>query len=129
MHGLSNQPKFNPQTHHRRTIRLQNYDYTQSGSYFITICTTQKECLFGTVINGEMVLNDIGKIVEKEWLKSAEIRSEIEIGEFVVMPNHMHGIVIITRKDNRPVGQYDNDFNSGVGAYGHTPLRRNTLTN
>lgn len=72
-------------------------------------------------------MNEIGKIVELEWLKSAEIRNEIEIDNYVIMPNHMHGIVIITRRGDRPVGENDNEFNSGVGAYGHTPLPRNGI--
>jgi putative transposase len=122
MHALSNQPKFNPQIHHRRSIRLQDYNYTQSGAYYITIYIYQKECMFGTVVNGEIVLNVLGNIIQTEWLKSAEIRSEIEIGEFVVMPNHIHGIIVI----QKPIQANDNDKElgvSGVGAYGHTPLR------
>ena len=80
---------------HRRSIRLQGYDYSQAGAYFVTICTQGKECLFGGMENGAMVLNEYGCVVRDEWLKTAEIRAEIQAGEFVVMPNHFHGVVII----------------------------------
>jgi putative transposase len=65
--------------------------------YFITICAYQRNCLFGEISNGVMHHNEYGQIVVEEWLKSAEIRQEIELGEWVIMPNHMHGIVIIDR--------------------------------
>ena|SRR3989338_430943 len=81
---------------HRRSIRLQGYDYSQAGAYFITICAQGKECLFGAIENGVMVLNESGRVVRDEWLKTAEARVEIRTGEFVVMPNHFHGIVIIS---------------------------------
>lgn len=79
----------------RRTIRLKGYDYSSSGMYFVTICTQDKLCLFGEVIDSEMVLNDFGKIAYNEWNKTLELRSNIELGEFIIMPNHMHGIIII----------------------------------
>ena len=84
----------------------------------INVGAIHESPLQGTVVNGEMVLNDLGKIVEREWVKSAEIRLEMTIDEFVIMPNHMHGIVIITRRGDRPVGEIENEFISGVGAYG-----------
>src|SRR3989338_720152 len=80
---------------HRRSIRLQGYDYSQAGAYFVTICTQGKECLFGGMENGAVALNEYGCVVRDEWLKAAEFRTEIGGGEFVVMPNHFHGIVII----------------------------------
>jgi len=78
-------------------MRLKGYDYSQSGAYFVTICTYQHQSLFGTVVGGEMVINSYGKVVGEEWFKSARIRSEIELftDEFVVMPNHIHGIIWI----------------------------------
>ncbi len=87
----------------RNNIRLKNYDYSQNGYYFITICTHNRENLFGKIINGKMVLNEYGNIVNKEWLVSAKIRKEIKIDKFVVMPNHFHAIVIIQN-----VGMYGN---------------------
>lgn len=80
----------------RRSIRLQGYDYSQAGAYFITICTHTRECLFGDIVDGKMRLNDTGRMVAEEWLKTAEIRDEIELGEWVVMPNHFHGILILS---------------------------------
>ncbi|MCL4534335.1 MAG: transposase [Bacteroidetes bacterium] len=80
---------------HRRSIRLKGYDYSQSGAYFVTICTHNRQQLFGSVIGDEMLLNRLGRIVHQEWLRSSEIRAEVELGEFVVMPNHIHGVVII----------------------------------
>lgn len=87
--------------HHRRSIRLPGYDYAAAGAYFITICTQGRECLFGQVADGEMRLNDLGEIVREEWEKSARMRVEIELGEFVVMPNHFHAIVVIRWGDGR----------------------------
>lgn len=90
----------------RRSIRLINYDYSQSGAYFITICTHNREFLFGEIINGEMQLNELGKIVRNEWFRSTNIRNEIELyeNEFVVMPNHIHGIVWIVDIEKNIVG-------------------------
>lgn len=93
------QMKYNPQHHHRRSIRLPKYDYSQSGIYFVTICTHQKQYLFGESDRGKMFFNQIGKIVREEWLKSARIRQEIELDEYVIMPNHLHGIVLIHNND------------------------------
>jgi hypothetical protein len=88
--------KFNPDIHRRRTIRLKGYDYSQAGAYFVTICVHDRECLFGEIVDGEMRMNQFGHIVAAEWLRTAELRAEIALGEFVVMPNHFHGIVLIT---------------------------------
>lgn len=86
--------RFDSEKHHRRSIRQPGYTYTQAGAYFITIGTRDRACLFGTVIAGVMALNEFGEIAHDEWLKSARIRREIELDEFVVMPNHVHGIII-----------------------------------
>jgi REP element-mobilizing transposase RayT len=80
----------------RRTLRLKGYDYSQAGAYFITLCTQNRACLFGNVVDGQMRLNAMGFIVAEEWRKTAEIRKEMELGEWVVMPNHFHGILVIT---------------------------------
>ena len=78
--------KYNPEHHHRRSIRIQGYDYSKTGIYFVTICTHQRQCLFGEIRNEKMILNQIGKIVAQEWLKSAEIRQEIALDEWIIMP-------------------------------------------
>jgi len=93
---------FNKHIHHRQSIRLRAYDYTQGGMYFITICTLNKFLLFGHVMDGNMVLNDIGTIVEDEWKKINILRSNITLDAFVVMPNHVHGIMVV----NEPVGAH-----------------------
>jgi len=85
-----------PDKHHRRSIRLSSYDYSQNGAYFVTVCTQNRECLFGEIENNEMRLNDAGRIVFEEWIKTGEIRNEIELDRWVVMPNHFHGILIIS---------------------------------
>jgi len=78
-----------------QSTRLQSWDYSSEGSYFITICTKNSQHFFGKVIDGKMILSEIGKVVEEEWIKSIGMRPkmEIELGEFVVMPNHFHGII------------------------------------
>lgn len=113
--------RFDPQRHRRRrSLRLEDYDYARTGAYFVTICARNWECLFGEVVQERMVLNEYGGIVHREWARSAEIRNEIELDEFVVMPNHLHGIVFIVR-DGTNV-----KFGS-VGATGRSPLQpRNT---
>lgn len=91
--------KYNPSTHHRKSIRLKGYDYSQAGLYFITICVNRRNnplwLPFGNVINGEMILNDAGKMVENEWLKLPQRFTNIELHEYVVMPNHFHAIMEI----------------------------------
>jgi len=87
--------KFDPEKHHRRSIRLKGYDYSKPGAYYVTICVHDRECLFGDIMDGEMHLNAYGKIVQTEWLESSEIRNEIELDAYQIMPNHFHGIVFI----------------------------------
>ena len=82
----------------RHSIRLKDYDYSQAGAYFVTICTHNKECIFGKVVNGEMVSNEYGRVVEEEWAKTAEIRKKVALDVSVVMPNHFHGILVIVDK-------------------------------
>ena len=89
----------------RRSIRLQNYDYALTGAYFITMATKDRSCLFGDVVDGEMRPNDWGQTVQDEWAKSAQIRKEIELDAFVVMPNHVHGIVVIAAGAGRATGR------------------------
>jgi len=127
--------KYDPNKHHRRSIRLPGYDYSQPGAYFVTICAYQRQCMFGDIVDGQMRLNQYGAIVADEWQKSSTIRQEIELDEWVVMPNHFHGIVIINNpvgaNDNpvgandNPVGANDNPVGANdnpVGANGRSPL-------
>lgn len=79
------------------SARLQSWNYANSGLYFVTICTKSHEHYFGEIIDGEMQLSEIGKIVESEWIKTFEMRPDmnLEMDEYVVMPNHFHAIIII----------------------------------
>lgn len=86
---------YNSQIHRRRSIRLKNYDYSQAGAYFITLCAYNREHLFGEIVEGNMVLSAYGKIASDEWSKTSEIRPHVSLDVFVIMPNHMHGIIII----------------------------------
>ena len=88
--------KYNPARYHRRSIRLRGYDYAQAGAYFVTICTHNRECLFGEIMDGKMVLNDAGRMVEQCWRDIPSHFPHTELDEFVIMPNHVHGIVFIT---------------------------------
>ena len=88
----------------RKSLRLKRYNYSQAGAYFITICTHDRQCLFGNISDRQMSLNKMGKIVEKEWTKTALLRSNVQLDFFVIMPNHVHGIAIINKiRDCRKV--------------------------
>ena len=85
---------YNPNIHHRHSIRLKGYDYSQAGLYFITICVKDRECLFGKIIEGKMNLNDAGIMVKKWYHQLKNKYTDIECGEFVIMPNHFHCIIV-----------------------------------
>lgn len=118
--------KYDPARQRRRSIRLKGYDYSKAGAYFVTIVTHNRACLFGEVVNEEMRLNELGEIVRNEWFRSAEIRREIQLNpdEFVVMPNHIHGIVWIA--DDDMVGATGRMVDV-VGATGRSPLPPRSL--
>jgi REP element-mobilizing transposase RayT len=92
--------KYNPDIHRRKSIRLKGYDYSKEGAYFITICTNRRGLYFDN--------EEIKRIVEKEWLNTMHIRQNVILDEFVVMPNHLHGIIVIIHN---------------VRAYCNTPLQ------
>jgi putative transposase len=83
------------QNNHRRSIRLQGADYGAIGTYFITVCSHERACLFGHIVEGSMILNSWGKIVTEEWQRTTVLRPNIELDAFVVMPNHFHALLII----------------------------------
>jgi len=83
------------QIFHRKSLRLREYDYSQPGYYFITICTQDRECLFGKINNNEMLLNNAGKMILMWWKKLKEKFNFIDLDVCVVMPNHFHGIIVI----------------------------------
>ena len=109
--------KYDPARHHRRSIRLRGYDYTQAGAYFITICTQGREYLFGEVADDEMHLNEYGRIVRDVWFDLPNHVSNVVLDAFVVMPNHVHGIVVIVNGDVVGVG-VDGAGSVGAGSVG-----------
>lgn len=104
---------YNPYIHHRRSVRLKDYDYSKEGLYFITICTKGRECLFGNIIEDSIILNDVGVIILKEWFNTEKVRKNIVLHDFVIMPNHIHCIIEILYNN------VDEDILSetSVGAY------------
>ena len=86
------------------SARCPNWDYTSNGYYFVTICTRDRQCFFGDIKAGKMELSDIGSIIAQEWQKTPKIRPNVQLDEWVVMPNHFHGIIII----NNPVDTFNN---------------------
>ena len=86
---------FESRKHNRRSIRLKDYDYARPGAYFVTVCAHRLANLFGEVVDGKMILNALGLIVEEEWRETPEIRPYVDLDEYVVMPNHLHGIIMI----------------------------------
>lgn len=98
--------KFDSQVYCRRSIRLREYDYAQAGAYFTTIVTAGREFLFGKIENEEMRLSALGEIARVEWFKTAELRSNVKLweDEFIVMPNHIHGIIWVNENDDSIVG-------------------------
>lgn len=99
--------------HHHRSIRLQGYDYSQPGAYFITICTQNSEYLFGDIADGEMVLGEAGRMVQGVWDELPMNYSGIETDAFIIMPNHIHGIIVIQPPD---VGPAASDVGAGPRA-------------
>jgi len=113
----SNSKTYNSEIHHRRSIRLKGYDYSQEGLYFVTICVHDRECLLGEVKNGEMILNEYGKMVEYTWHDLPNHNPNIQLGAYCTMPNHIHGIIeiipnpnsmIVVRAGSKPA--LDSDF-------------------
>lgn len=100
--------RINSDIHDRRSIRLKGWDYTSSGLYFVTLCSQNRECMFGDIANGDMLLNDAGRNVKKCWQDIPEHFPHVTLDEFVIMPNHVHGIIFIAHS---------------VGAYNHTPQK------
>jgi REP element-mobilizing transposase RayT len=86
---------YDPERHHRRSIRIKNYDYQTAGAYFITICAQDRACFFGEIIDSKMNLNDAGRMVQATWDELPVFYPGVETDYFVVMPNHIHGIIVL----------------------------------
>jgi putative transposase len=107
---------YNPDIHHRRSIRLREFDYSTTGRYFVTTCVQNRDCLFGDVLDGVMVLNNAGRLVESSWNGLIERFPSIELDTFVIMPNHVHFIVNISM----PTGK-DEAIQANRAGQGHAP--------
>ena len=94
--------KYNPQIHNRRSIRLKGYDYSRQGLYYITICVQNRLCLFGEIVNGEMILNDAGQMVEQWYFELENKYPDKKCHDLIVMPNHIHCII-----ENKPLLDVD----------------------
>ena len=92
---------YDPNKHHRRSVRIKGYDYTQPGVYYITICTEARQCIFGEVIDGQMQLNLLGHLARTCWLEIPNHFPRFQLDTFVIMPDHVHGLLAIV--DNTPV--------------------------
>ena len=122
--------------HQRRSIRLKEYDYSQEGAYFVTVCTQKHYCLFGKIVDGAMLLNQFGEIVHNEWMRTAIARPNAAIDSFIVMPNHLHGIIIINEYNIRrgdpagrpytpmPRGPSSNSIGAMVGQFKSLATKR-----
>jgi putative transposase len=104
--------------HHRSSARLETFDYASNATYFITVCTFSREHLFGEIVDGKMQLNDSGQIVLEEWERTAEIRPEMTLDAFIIMPDHIHAIIWISQSNASNEREPD-----AVGAHGGAPLR------
>ena len=92
--------KYNPEIHHRRSIRLKNHDYSSNGIYFVTICIHEKKALFGNIKNEAVICNSSGEIAKNIWDMIPEKFSGVKIDSFVIMPNHIHGILVFEKQED-----------------------------
>ncbi len=116
--------QYNPDQHHRRSIRLQGYDYASAGSYFITICAHQRQCLFGEITDRQMMLNELGQCVRSVWMNLPQHFRSLELDKFIVMPNHIHGILSLCTTDGRGEAFASRSGNHNVNPHANaSPLR------
>ncbi|MFH1319932.1 MAG: transposase [Bacteroidota bacterium] len=98
------------------STRLPGWDYANPGFYFVTICIKNRECILGRIENDEMLLSEAGKMAQSQWLNTSEIRKNVQLDEFQIMPNHLHGIIIITHRINDAQNGNDNNNNNAHNA-------------
>jgi len=119
---------YNPDIHHRRSIRLKGYEYSQAGAYFVTVCTQNRECLLGEIVDGEMRLNDAGRMIQRIWHEIPVHYSGVEVDAFVVMPNHIHGVVILVGAAPRGRPDVGNAASDTGQARGPVPTMSSALS-
>jgi putative transposase len=125
---------YDPDKHHRRSIRLKGFDYSRLAVYFVTICVQNRECLFGNISQNQMLLNDAGKMVSDDWLSLPARFPSVILDEFIVMPNHFHGIIYISPNSlDRPtlgriIGAFksitNNNYMTGVNIQNWQPFNK-----
>ncbi|MBI3810731.1 MAG: transposase [Nitrospirae bacterium] len=93
--------RYNSDIHHRRSVRLKAHDYSLAGAYFVTICTQNRECVFGEIQKAEMILNNAGRMVQNVWDELPVRYPGVQIDSFIIMPNHIHGIILLTGSTQR----------------------------
>src|SRR5262245_46908215 len=108
--------RYDPDRHHRRSIRLKGYDYTLNGAYFITVVVQDRLCLFGEVVDGVMQLNDAGRMIVTEWCALPSQFPTVRLDAFVVMPNHAHSILVIDSVGALLVGAQSNQASGNTRA-------------
>ena len=91
--------KYDPERHHRHSIRLESYDYSQQGAYFVTICTQNRQCFFGNIVDGNVSFSDVGEMVLSQWKMLPERFAPVVLDEYVLMPNHLHGIIYLSSSE------------------------------
>jgi len=109
--------------HQRKSIRLQGFDYASVGAYFVTICTNERACLFGEIIDGKIILNEIGKMVQRHWNSISKHFQNVIMDEFIMMPNHMHRIITIFDDVGAKHSQKDTSVNKIVLSENASPLQ------
>jgi putative transposase len=111
---MNHEKKFNPAMHHRKAMRLRGYDYSQQGMYFVTICTHNKQCIFGEIEDGLILYSVAGLIAANCWAKIPEHFPNVVLHDYVIMPNHVHGIIEIEREEDRKISvptAFESDYN------------------
>jgi putative transposase len=115
--------KDNSKKYQRKSIRLSECDYSFPNWYYITICTHERRNLFGEIKNGKMILNKIGLMVDEEWLRTKEIRKYVDLDYYVIMPNHLHGIIIIEQSIENGRGELNSPTRDESGRIQYAPTK------
>ncbi len=116
-----------PEINHRRSIRLKEYDYSAEGAYFVTVCTKDRRCFFGEILNEKMILNDAGTMVEKWYLELQKKFHDIKCDEHIIMPNHFHAIILNVEADLCVCPRPDTHPDASQGEHIGSPLQRSPL--
>jgi putative transposase len=124
--------KDNPNLHHRRSIRLKGHDYGQAGEYFVTIRTHERGNVLGAIQNEKVVLSETGMIAQEEWIRTSAVRPDVELDEFVIMPDHIHGVLVL-HDDRKGVQVFvransNSPIRESEPSPGRTPIRSPSRT-